>query len=248
MKRTFTMVELLLAVAILAVLAGLLLGIMGRSQQSAGGTQCLAYLKKMVEAVTLYQGDYNNWCLTPTGWRDGNREPVWWAVLIDNYGVTPETFCCPLALNSTGSRDVLLNGTAPEWQPVGSYGMNKTTFGNLGNYCEQKDPWSRPHKAAEILKYGTAAKLVYLGDSVTAETGLKAKLPWFSPFFLAGDHGVFPGQVRNNGSYPISARHDGQAGVAMFDGHAESVEGMDLLRMDVYWSPLLDEKGNLYLY
>ena len=54
----FTMIELLMTVAIIAVLIGLLLGPLSRARQAAWNTDCLARLHNLSMLTTLYAYDY----------------------------------------------------------------------------------------------------------------------------------------------------------------------------------------------
>jgi len=56
----FTLVELLVVLAIIGVLAGLLLPTLGRANEAGRGTACLGNLHQVGLALQLYVGDNNN--------------------------------------------------------------------------------------------------------------------------------------------------------------------------------------------
>jgi prepilin-type N-terminal cleavage/methylation domain-containing protein len=57
--RAFTLVELLVAIAIIAILAALLLPVLSRAKASGQRTACLNNLRQIAAGVHLYAGDFN---------------------------------------------------------------------------------------------------------------------------------------------------------------------------------------------
>lgn len=57
--RAFTLVELLVAIAIIAILAAILLPVLSRAKASGQRTACLNNLKQIAAGVHMYAGDFN---------------------------------------------------------------------------------------------------------------------------------------------------------------------------------------------
>ena len=60
-QRGFTLVELIVVIAIIVILAGLIMAVINRAKSDAAETVCLSNLRQLGEAELIYAQDYNGY-------------------------------------------------------------------------------------------------------------------------------------------------------------------------------------------
>jgi len=87
----FTLIEVLVVIAIIAILASLLLPALSQAQEMGRRATCASQIRQFGLAATLYDGDYGY--MPPTNAYAGTMTLAY--VLRDDYGITRETILCP---------------------------------------------------------------------------------------------------------------------------------------------------------
>lgn len=98
LRRGFTLVELLIVLAILAILAGMLFPVFAAARRSAQASACLANFRGATRAAGLYTADYDD-ALFPMRYATGEGtdpalDPAW-PQLLRPYAGGAGTFDCP---------------------------------------------------------------------------------------------------------------------------------------------------------
>ena len=223
-RRGFTLVELLVVIAVLAILAGLLLPALASARNKARKVECLSNLRQLVLASTVYSNEFDGAYMPCARWES---DPVvyWWGAndeqtdyeagfIYDYIGMRPNAvhsvFDCPA--QPWGS-----------YTPQGAAQAPTSTYGYNGYYlCPGAtpgwawtigdEPWKsvadvdEPH---ELIVFADAL-LVWSDDMATNSALLDP------PYIFSGN-----GWIENE--YPTTCfRHSEQAAAGFADGHVAS--------------------------
>ena len=216
LRPAFSLIELLVVVAILAVLAAVLLPTLGKGQAQARRAQCLSQLQQWGKALHMYAYDNED------------------AIPRRGQGVRP--------LTQLNRPEDWFNALPPELgqQGFGSFlanaGTNATAPPPLFA-CPEATPAPQRHFLAYAMN-------MYLSPWNLSEPHLMSEIPTPSMVAFLGDGGIgycsaFPAVAE----YSPQARHGQTANLVFVDGHAESFKGDEIgcktginKRADVIWN------------
>ena len=68
-RTNFTLIELLIVIAIIAILAALLLPALNKARQKANSIRCISNTKQLGTSMQMYVDDNNGWFPTIYSWR-----------------------------------------------------------------------------------------------------------------------------------------------------------------------------------
>lgn len=222
----FTMLELLIVIAIIAILAAMLLPALNKAKQTAQGISCLNNLKQFGTAINIYC-DSNGEVLHAGDNKYNYKELAWYradsedAPLVQTLG---QGGICVGGITFNPSSHVLifrhkLACPANDWQKECDYWSNGFWPSYGFNYIIASGRKTDQHVNRKLFR--SPARTVIYGDSRSVHFG------WIADF---------PG----GGTYSAAFnRHGGKINTVYMDGHAASVVKKDIpsVKKNIFWYP-----------
>jgi len=235
-SRGFTLVELLVVVAIIALLAAILFPVFSRARENARRSSCQSNEKQIMTGVMMYTQDYDE-SYPPEYVGYTGLGQICWAQLIYNYINNQDVFLCPSDTSPT--KPTNMSTTSVVGYPAAfalSYGNNemfiyKAVNVNAGVTTVQEPPSG--NGGIFLSKVASPSTTVYLAEGLSdvRTAAVRASLPNTWPL-LPGAFSLDPLEAIPIGS--ASAAHGGPferhldtTNVAFADGHVKAMRVED---------------------
>ena len=188
----FTLIELLIVVAIIAILAGMLLPALNRARETSHGISCASNLKQFGGAMAMYVNDYDDYPLPIRPPEGGHPSSYYWDY---SYG---NLYLC--RGQGTSGWKVFRCPSDPK-----KY-FKRLSYGNVERY-------SRPNYPTKVPSYKKPSRSYFI-----IETNYQNKTQYSNS--QCGVIGSVSGWWFLDGSNKIGVNHNNMAGILFLDGHA----------------------------
>jgi prepilin-type N-terminal cleavage/methylation domain-containing protein/prepilin-type processing-associated H-X9-DG protein len=215
-QKKFTLIELLIVIAIIGILASLLLPALKSARDQAKELTCLNNLKQVGLTGIVYAGDFNG-CLTPYVNSAGK---TWIVILTDNGYLRSYTagqggrpfFTCPVYGDNS------LYDVQSQVEQL-TYGLSSDVDGNAGmswNIFAPKVVIKNAENPQWINRSGQYSASEFLMFADSARLGMASNVQWFS----------FTDAASNTAANKLlHLRHSNQANCIFADGHVDGILG-----------------------
>ncbi len=246
-RNAFTLTELLVVLACVAVLISLLLPVAAKARNISRTTTCLSNLREIGNAWTMYMQE-NNSALTKYNFNTPPSYETYWFGILDGKGLRGEAQMCPAADEPTidaqrrgyGAAQVAWSGryanignalrpTDKQWRN-GSYAYNRHLNARSG-YGRNGQATSLLQITEPLSEVPTFMDCAYADVSVTPvpPTGVVSMPPDLTGKYSL--QGVDPKLKWGEHWKLLIARHDKAINIAMADGSARVVPLTELYQL-----------------
>ena len=222
-KTAFTLIELLLVVAIISLLVSILVPFLSSSRENAKNVQCSSQLRQLGMSFTMYASDYKGRVM-PLAYADNDPAIYWWGTNNMNSVDHTKGFVWPYLQSPLGAKTVFEcpNQKWGTYNPQGPSKQFTSTYGYNGYFLSpyQTPGWSsgikhRPWQMLDTIKL--PQKLFVFADTLIDMGGnLPENNAFLDPPMLYWDKHWY-----KNYFPTTSFRHRNKTCVALADGHAE---------------------------
>lgn len=209
LRKAFSLLEVLVTVAILGIFVGLLLPLLSQMRSNADGAKCMGNMRQIALSLIDYANDHDgrtvaahypdedyNWAQQVTKW-DGSSQSL---IQFKNYGI----WRCPS--NLTQTKSPMANGTGPANTSYMINGYRNSAESSENRYANNKVANFRKPSQLYMVLEGR-----YFRSEVSSQNGSQ----------------TIPENIYNSARSLNYARypHAGKMNIAFADGHVARVSG-----------------------
>jgi prepilin-type processing-associated H-X9-DG protein len=200
-NKLFTLIELLTVIGVIALLTSMLLPALRSARIKSQQSLCAGNQKQIGAALSMYCGDYNDWC--PGDYTDSNSNPVCPQSLLNEIAESSLIWRCPGDEGLDNIRFVRACAGAPKLyvsQTYNSLSMNGT-------------PGSSVYYTRHRLGSGHESKIIAFTDFQAMKISNSLKYPYTQDDLI---------NPASDETYEQRWRHSRRPNVMFIDGHTEN--------------------------
>lgn len=211
-KKLFTLVELLIVIAIIAILASMLLPALKRARAKAKEISCASNLSQIMKGISMYANDWDAWM--PISTADGGNMNNWKLEISEYMGVAASSISDYEPLNTGVFHCPSFN--PPDDVPMSNwsgYGWNCSFSSSVRafGYSDASDSWRTRMRISSVTM---PSETIVCGDTTD----------WLSGATNYWDYSYMVNPSINGASFApnpvIGNRHSGGINAAWADGHS----------------------------
>lgn len=207
----FTLIEVLVVIAIIAILAAFLFPVFARTREAARATTCRSNLKQIGAAVMMYTDDF-----------DETLPRTWFG--IDNAGSDAVSrYKWMDALLAHVKNEAIFNCPSQGFPPGGRYRFRNDR--NYGSYAWNATYWDRtdgvyPPFDVSLAELAVPADTVLIGDG----NGIQHEIEWPNRSANPQLTPASPKTLAGSGLTALVERHSETCSVLFCDGHVQATK------------------------
>ncbi len=219
---SFTLIELLIVVAIIAILAGMLLPALNQARARAKTISCANQAKQNAMGVAMYVDNNSEYFPIAFGklYSGATSDVSWASLMIAGEYLPAKNFICPEATSYDFVKEIgsftpesVRNSTNPYQLNWVHYGINRW----ISTSTSSSQPTEDGKASQTVGSVRQPSNVVMLADSgyMTASAETMASTPARGVYYICGKY---------SDSYRICDRHSKSANVAFVDGHVNNIK------------------------
>lgn len=226
----FTLLELLVVIATIAILAAILFPVFGRARENARRSSCQSNLKQIGFAFAQYTQDYDDWY---PGARMTNAVATSWRENVQPYIKSRQVMVCP----SADSRATYSDVAASAYAPVGTgYDSSPLSYSAAAVNTEYQWPMrdNCPTRMGGLMSTGNGSQLSSYAHPSSTIMVVETEIDRFPEIILSDTDPVHRGGASTSG-LQLWAGHLQMGNFLFCDGHVKALRPIQTIRGDNLW-------------